>query len=95
MVSGRPRVLEFEARESAPDGVLVMVRDCGPGLPPGQRARVFEPFLTTKPDGMGMGLAISRSIVEAHNGKLWAVPNAAGGECFQFTLPASPTAPLN
>ncbi|HYR34244.1 MAG TPA: GAF domain-containing protein [Burkholderiales bacterium] len=95
MVSGRPRVLEFEARESAPDGVLVMVRDCGPGLPPGQRERVFEPFLTTKADGMGMGLAISRSIIEAHSGKLWATPNPAGGECFQFTLPTSPTAPLN
>jgi signal transduction histidine kinase len=67
--------------------VLVSVRDSGPGLDPEGLERLFEAFHTTKPDGIGMGLAISRSIVEAHGGRLWATPNAPRGAVFQFTLP--------
>jgi PAS domain S-box-containing protein len=68
-------------------GVLVTVRDSGPGLDPTNVDRVFEAFYTTKPEGMGMGLAICRSIIEAHGGRLWASANASRGAVFQFTLP--------
>ena len=66
--------------------VLVMVQDSGPGLDPQRVEQIFDAFYTTKPQGLGMGLAISRSIVEAHGGRLWA-KNAAKGAVFQFTLP--------
>jgi len=69
------------------NGVCVAVRDSGPGLVPGSLDRLFDAFYTTKPDGMGMGLAISRSIVEAHGGRLSAAPNEARGAVFRFTLP--------
>jgi PAS domain S-box-containing protein len=68
--------------------VLITVRDSGVGLKSGEISRVFETFYTTKANGMGMGLAISRSIVEVHGGRLWAKPNAGQGAIFQFTLPA-------
>jgi PAS domain S-box-containing protein len=68
-------------------GVLVMVRDTGPGLAPAALDRVFESFYTTKPSGMGLGLSICRSIVEAHGGQLWASANEPRGAVFQFTLP--------
>jgi signal transduction histidine kinase len=68
--------------------VLVAVRDSGPGLTPESFDRVFQAFHTTKPDGMGMGLSICRSIVEAHGGRVWATANAPRGVVFQFTLPA-------
>ena len=67
--------------------VLITVRDSGVGLKSGQISRLFETFYTTKADGMGMGLAISRSIIEGHGGRLWAKPNAGQGAIFQFTLP--------
>jgi len=69
-------------------GVLVAVRDSGPGLDPDSLNRLFQAFYTTKPQGMGLGLAISRSIVEAHGGRLWATANESRGAVFQFTLPA-------
>lgn len=70
----------------------VSVRDRGPGLPEPQRARLFEAFFTTKPDGMGLGLSICKTIVEAHGGRLWADANADGpGLTFTFTLPAHDT----
>ncbi|UWU95714.1 AAA family ATPase [Bradyrhizobium sp. CB1015] len=68
--------------------VLVRVADSGPGLDPQTLVHVFDPYYTTKPDGLGMGLAICRSIIEAHNGRLWASDNQARGAVFQFTLPA-------
>jgi signal transduction histidine kinase len=70
-------------------GVRVGVRDNGPGLSPESLSRLFEPFYTTKPDGMGMGLSICRSIIEAHGGRLWAIPCEPQGALFQFTIPAT------
>ncbi len=68
-------------------GVRVEVRDCGPGVDPDGVERIFEPFYTTKPDGIGMGLWICRSIIEAHGGRLWVTPNPPRGAAFQFSLP--------
>jgi len=68
-------------------GVVVVVRDSGPGLDSKSLERLFEPFYTTKPQGMGMGLAICRSIVQAHGGRLWAAANEGRGAVFQFTVP--------
>jgi signal transduction histidine kinase len=67
--------------------VLVAVRDSGPGLDPKGLDRLFDAFYTTKPKGLGMGLAISRSIIEAHGGRLWAKANTPRGVNFQFALP--------
>ena len=67
--------------------VLITVRDSGPGVDPKSLDRLFDAFYTTKPQGMGMGLAISRSIIEAHGGRLWAMANASRGAVFRFTLP--------
>jgi signal transduction histidine kinase len=68
---------------------VLSVQDAGVGLTSEATARLFEPFYTTKPHGMGMGLAISRSIIEAHGGGLWARPNEGPGTTFSFNLPAS------
>ncbi|HTX55261.1 MAG TPA: ATP-binding protein [Candidatus Baltobacteraceae bacterium] len=81
----RRLVLHTRAEDGA---VRVGVRDHGPGIPPDQFASIFDSFFTTKATGMGMGLAISRSIVEAHGGKLWAENNPEGGATFWFALPA-------
>jgi hypothetical protein len=70
-------------------GVLVAVRDSGPGIDPSHLERVFDAFYTTKSSGMGMGLSICRSIVDAHGGRLWAEANEPRGTIFQFTLPAA------
>jgi C4-dicarboxylate-specific signal transduction histidine kinase len=75
-----------------PDGVSVEVRDSGPGFAPADLDRVFEPFYTTKPSGLGLGLSICQSIVEAHNGRLWASPNVPRGTIFGFSAPAHPAA---
>ena len=69
------------------NGVLVVVRDSGPGIDAAHLERVFDPFYTTKSKGMGMGLSICRSIIETHGGRLWAEANAPRGAAFQFTLP--------
>jgi signal transduction histidine kinase len=65
------------------------VADRGPGIACADDERIFEPFYTTKGAGLGIGLAISRAIVEAHGGKLWYVPNDGGGTVFQFSLPVA------
>jgi PAS domain S-box-containing protein len=82
------RELSVSSANDDSRNVLVAVRDSGPGLDPGELDRLFEAFYTTKPDGMGMGLAISHSIVEALGGRLWAEPNVPRGAVFQFTLPS-------
>jgi signal transduction histidine kinase len=85
-VGDRPRELAVSSGSESND-VFVEVRDSGPGVDPANLDRLFQPFFTTKPTGMGMGLSISRSIVEAHGGRLWATPNDPHGVVFRFTLP--------
>jgi len=75
--------------EQASAGVRVAVRDSGPGIDPTHLERVFEAFYTTKSSGMGMGLSVCRSIIDAHGGRLWADANEPRGAVFQFTLPAA------
>ena len=87
-VATRPRLLTV-ATSCNDTGVSVAVRDRGMGLDEGSLERVFEPFYTTKPHGMGIGLAISRSIVETHGGLLWATRNRGAGVTFEFRLPAA------
>jgi signal transduction histidine kinase len=82
-----PRKLVVGSAASNSHDVLVEVRDSGPGLNTANLDRLFDSFYTTKPNGMGMGLAISRSIAEAHGGRLWATPNEPHGAVFCFTLP--------
>ena len=77
--------------EQRDEHILVSVSDTGTGLPPGKTEELFKAFFTTKPDGTGMGLAISRSIIEAHGGRLWATNNDGRGATFHFTLPAAAT----
>jgi signal transduction histidine kinase len=84
-----PREIQISTMTDPPGRVLVAVRDSGPGLDPTSVDRVFQPFYTTKPDGMGMGLAICRSIIEAHGGQLWATSNEPHGAAFQFAIPRS------
>jgi two-component system sensor kinase FixL len=69
--------------------VEIVVTDQGRGIAAEVRERIFEPFVTTKQDGLGLGLAIARSIVESHGGKIWAVPHAPHGVAFHVMLPAS------
>jgi signal transduction histidine kinase len=82
------RQLQIRSANGESGSVLVAVADSGPGLDPARADRLFEAFFTTKPEGMGMGLSICRSIVDAHGGRLWASPNLPHGAVFQFTLPA-------
>jgi PAS domain S-box-containing protein len=82
------RELLISSRKADPGGVLVGVRDSGPGLAPETLDHVFDAFYTTKPGGLGMGLSICRSIIEAHGGRLWASANLPRGASFQFALPA-------
>jgi signal transduction histidine kinase len=88
-VEGRPRELTIGTRVHQKIEVLVTVRDSGIGLDPETMEKVFAPFHTTKPGGLGMGLSISRSIVENHSGRLWATANDGPGATFQFTLSAN------
>jgi nitrogen fixation/metabolism regulation signal transduction histidine kinase len=78
-VSDRGRLLTIKTERGESNKILVAVQDCGIGIDPGDIERVFAAFHTTKPNGMGMGLSISRSIVENHGGRLWATPNDGPG----------------
>jgi C4-dicarboxylate-specific signal transduction histidine kinase len=86
-VEGGPRELLISIEQIQVNGVLVAVRDLGPGIDPEHLGRIFEAFYTTKSNGVGMGLSICRSIVNAHGGRLWAEANAPQGAAFLFTLP--------
>jgi C4-dicarboxylate-specific signal transduction histidine kinase len=87
-VVDRPRTLRISTLTD-PSGLRVAVADGGTGLDPANVDRIFDRFFTTKPEGIGMGLAISRSIIEAHGGALWATPNQPHGSIFQFTMPGT------
>jgi signal transduction histidine kinase len=87
-LSDRARVLTVKSETSQPDSVLVSVEDSGTGIGADDTERVFDAFFTTKSSGTGMGLAICRSIIESHRGRIWASPGVANGSVFAFTLPA-------
>jgi signal transduction histidine kinase len=89
LVSDRPPMLRLESRIDASGNVLVGVDDTGAGLAAGLLDRIFEPLFTTKSHGMGMGLAICKSIVESHGGRIWALPHQPHGTTFQFTVPTT------
>jgi PAS domain S-box-containing protein len=82
-----PRELTITTAQAEPNEVLVAVKDTGPGLAPSSLEQLFAPFYTTKPDGLGMGLSICRSIIEAHRGRLWVTTNLPRGAIFHFTVP--------
>jgi signal transduction histidine kinase len=88
-VDDRPRQLIITTAEAEPDNILVAVQDSGTGIDPTMLERVFDAFFTTKPDGLGMGLSICRTIIETHGGNLWATTTAPCGTILQFTLPAA------
>jgi C4-dicarboxylate-specific signal transduction histidine kinase len=86
-VSDRTRILHIRTEVQSSGSVVVLVQDTGVGLDPQHSSRMFEAFYTTKCQGIGMGLTISRSIIEAHGGRIWAVANDGPGSTFCFTLP--------
>ena len=88
-VEERARMLSIRTEQRGPEGILVAVHNSGPGVDPEHLKRVFEPFYTTKNSGLGMGLSICRSIIDAHGGRLWADTDGPRGAVFQFTLPAA------
>jgi C4-dicarboxylate-specific signal transduction histidine kinase len=88
-VSDRARVLRIRTEEQSSGSIIVLVKDSGLGIDPQHSSRMFEAFYTTKVQGIGMGLTISRSIVEAHGGRLWAIANDGPGSTFCFTLPTA------
>jgi signal transduction histidine kinase len=87
--------LRISTRKAEPDVVLVAVRDSGPGLAPATFSRLFDPFYTTKPSGLGLGLSICRSIIETHGGRLSATANVPHGAIFEFSLPVHPDVAAN
>jgi signal transduction histidine kinase len=88
-LSNGPRELLIQSGTDESEQVVISVQDSGPGIDPENLDHLFEAFYTTKPQGLGMGLAISRSIIESHGGRLWAIPNDGPGATFQFTLHAN------
>jgi len=88
MTDAPKRHLTIATRPAAGDMIEVSVADTGPGIAPEIAGQLFQPFITTKRQGMGVGLSISRTIVDAHGGRIWTEPNAGGGTVFRFTLPA-------
>ena len=89
-VTDRRRELTIRSGRQGDAEVRIEIEDTGAGIDAKNMDHLFGAFFTTKSDGMGMGLSISRSIIEAHGGRIWATRNPAGGATFQFTLPALP-----
>jgi PAS domain S-box-containing protein len=89
LITDRPRELVIQSRQDDIQNVLISVTDCGAGIFAENEDQLFAPFFTTKSSGMGMGLSISRSIIETHGGRLWATANVPHGATFQFTLPVN------
>jgi signal transduction histidine kinase len=90
-ISNAPRMLTVTSQLRSDGQIQIDIHDTGPGLPPDKGDQIFEAFFTTKPQGSGMGLAISRSIVESHGGRIWASSDDGHGATLQFSLPAAPT----
>jgi signal transduction histidine kinase len=88
-LTDRPRELVIQSHQDETEQVLVSVTDCGVGISAEDPERLFDAFFTTKSSGLGMGLSICRSIMEAHGGRLWATANLPHGARFLFTLPVS------
>jgi len=88
-VHDRPRQLVIRTERDADNRVRLVVRDAGVGLDAQSMNKLFDAFYTTKTDGMGIGLSVSRSIIERHNGRLWAEPNDGPGATFAFAIPAA------
>ncbi len=88
-IEDRPRTLRVQTEIHASDSIKLLVRDSGVGLDPRGIEKLFEPFHTTKAHGLGIGLAISRSIIESHKGQLWAMPNDGPGATFGFSIPCT------
>jgi PAS domain S-box-containing protein len=95
-VEDRPRLLVVRSERSEDDQVRLTVQDSGVGVDPDRVDKIFDAFYTTKPGGMGIGLSVSRAIIESHHGRLWAEPNGGpmGGAAFSMSLPASPDSML-
>lgn len=90
-MAGQPRrEMRVETAAGEDDMAVVSVFDTGPGVDAAAAARLFQPFVTTKPQGMGVGLSISRTIIEAHGGRIWTEPNPAGGAIFRFSVRIAP-----
>jgi hypothetical protein len=83
------RELSISTGPSQTGGIVVAVRDSGPGVEPERLDQIFKPFYTTRNSGLGMGLSICRSIIDAHGGRLWTEANQPRGAVFQFTMPAA------
>jgi signal transduction histidine kinase len=88
-VTGRERMLAVRTQLDEPHGILVAIEDTGTGIEESNTERIFDSFFTTKPTGMGMGLSICRSIVQAHGGRLWASARSPDGSIFHVRLPIS------
>jgi len=85
--SGAKEIVIRTRRDDDAKGIKIVVEDCGIGLSSEIADKIFQPFFTTKEQGIGMGLSISRTIVESHAGRIWATSRAEGGAVFQFTIP--------
>ena len=92
-IADRPRELVIRSRRHETEQVQIEVQDAGGGIDPENVDRLFDAFFTTKPNGMGMGLSVCRSIIQSHGGRIWASRNVGAGAAFHFTLPCAPVTP--